>query len=147
MLMKKKIGIVGVSGYGGGEVLRYLANHPEFELVYVAGESSAGAKLVEKFPGVGRMGELEIQKWNPATLPQLDLLFASLPSGESKAALAQVPASVKIIDIGGDHRYAEGWTYGLADVWPDQIKGKSRIYNPGCYPSATLAVLAPLAAG
>ena len=147
MLMKKKIGIVGVSGYGGGEVLRYLANHPEFELVYVAGESSAGAKLVEKFPGVGRMGELEIQKWNPATLPQLDLLFASLPSGESKAALAQVPASVKIIDIGGDHRYAEGWTYGLADVWPDQIKGKSRISNPGCYPSATLAVLAPLAAG
>lgn len=144
--MKKKVGIVGVSGYGGGEVLRYIANHPEFELAYVAGESSAGSKLVEKFPGVGKMGELVIQKWDPAGLAGLDVLFASLPSGESKEALARVPASVKIIDIGGDHRYVEGWTYGLADVWPDDIRGKSRIANPGCYPSATLAALAPLAA-
>ena len=144
--MKKKIGIVGVSGYGGGEVLRYIAMHPEFELVYVAGESSAGVKLVEKFPGAGPLGDLEIQKWNPTALPALDVLFASLPSGESKAALAQVPASVKIIDIGGDHRYAQGWTYGLADVWPDQIRRQSRISNPGCYPTATLAAIAPLAA-
>jgi N-acetyl-gamma-glutamyl-phosphate reductase len=101
---------------------------------------------VEKFPGVGKMGELVIQKWDPAGLAGLDVLFASLPSGESKEALARVPASVKIIDIGGDHRYVEGWTYGLADVWPDEIRGKSRIANPGCYPSATLAALAPLAA-
>jgi N-acetyl-gamma-glutamyl-phosphate reductase len=53
---------------------------------------------------------------------------------------------VKIVDIGGDHRYADGWTYGLADVWPDEIKGKSRIANPGCFPAATLTALAPLLA-
>lgn len=142
-----RIGIVGVSGYGGGEVLRLCANHPQFQVAYVAGESSAGSKLIERFPGLPlEMGELVIQKWDPRALPDLDLLFASLPSGESKEALAAVPAKTKIVDIGGDHRFVEGWTYGLADVWPEQIKGKSRIANPGCYPSATLAALAPLAA-
>ncbi len=144
--MSIRVGIVGVSGYGGGEVLRICANHPAFEVVYVAGESSAGARLIEKFPGIGKLGELRIQKWDPAALPGMDVLFASLPSGESKDALAKAPASVKIVDIGGDHRFAEGWTYGLADVWPDEIRKSSRISNPGCYPSASLTALAPLAA-
>jgi N-acetyl-gamma-glutamyl-phosphate reductase len=57
-----------------------------------------------------------------------------------------VPASTRIVDIGGDHRYVDGWAYGLADVWPDEIKGKTRIANPGCYPAAALAALAPLLA-
>jgi N-acetyl-gamma-glutamyl-phosphate reductase len=142
-----KVGIVGVSGYGGGEALRLVVGHPQFELVYVAGESSAGSPLVDKFPGIGKTGNLVIQKWDPADLPSMDLLFASLPSGESSAALAAVPKSVKIVDIGGDHRFAEGWVYGLADVWPDRIQNATRVANPGCYPAATLSALAPLAAG
>ncbi len=149
-----RIGIVGVSGYGGGEALRLCAGHPWFEVVYVAGESSAGAKLIEKFPGVGlraiesggTLGDLVIEKWDPGALPNLDVLFASLPTGESREALAKVPAHTKIVDIGGDHRFAEGWTYGLADVWPDQIRQASRLANPGCYPSASIAALAPLVA-
>jgi N-acetyl-gamma-glutamyl-phosphate reductase len=143
--MKHRIGIVGVSGYGGGEVLRLAATHPQFEVVYVAGESSAGAKLGEKFPGLeASLGSLQIQKWDPGSLPKLDVLFASLPSGESRDALAKVPADVKVIDIGGDHRYVEGWTYGLADVLPDEIRRSTRIANPGCYPAATLVAIAPL---
>jgi N-acetyl-gamma-glutamyl-phosphate reductase len=144
---KLKVGIVGVSGYGGGEALRLCAVHPHFQVSYVAGESSAGQRLGDRVPALaGELANLIIQKWDPAALPTLDLLFASLPTGESKDGLAKVPPKVKIVDIGGDHRFAEGWTYGLADVWPEQIKGKSRIANPGCYPSATLAALAPLAA-
>jgi N-acetyl-gamma-glutamyl-phosphate reductase len=142
--MSIRVGIVGVSGYGGGEALRLCASHPSFEVTYVAGESSAGSKLVEKFPGIGNLSDLVIQKWDPAALPALDVLFASLPTGESREALARVPSSTKIIDIGGDHRYVEGWTYGLADVYPDQIRKSSRIANPGCYPAATLGALAPL---
>ncbi|MDB5297441.1 MAG: N-acetyl-gamma-glutamyl-phosphate reductase, partial [Phycisphaerales bacterium] len=49
-------------------------------------------------------------------------------------------------DIGGDHRYVDGWTYGLADVWPDKVRGASRVANPGCFPAATLAAVAPLLA-
>ena len=50
--MSIRIGIAGISGYGGGELLRLVANHPAFELVYAAGESSAGQKLIERFPGI-----------------------------------------------------------------------------------------------
>jgi N-acetyl-gamma-glutamyl-phosphate reductase len=141
-----RVGIVGVSGYGGGEALRLCAGHPHFQVVYVAGEGSAGQKLIERFPGIGSIGHLIIEKWNPANLPELDVLFASLPTGESKAALAQVPAKTKVVDIGGDHRFAEGWTYGLADVWPEKIRASTRVANPGCYSAATIAALAPLLA-
>jgi N-acetyl-gamma-glutamyl-phosphate reductase len=141
-----RVGIVGVSGYGGGEALRLCATHPNFDLVYIAGEGSAGQALVDRFPGIGSLGSLTIQKWDPLAIGELDLLFASLPSGDSKEALAKVRPETRIIDIGGDHRYAEGWTYGLADVWPDQIRGATRLANPGCYPSASLVPLAPLIA-
>src|SRR3954452_24881588 len=142
--MSIRVGIVGVSGYGGGEALRLCAGHPAFEVAYVAGESSAGSRLVEKFPGIGELGELTIRKWDPAALPDLDVLFASLPTGESREALARVPAKTRIVDIGGDHRYADGWTYGLADVWPERVRTATRVANPGCYPSATLLAIAPL---
>ena len=140
------IGIVGVSGYGGGEVLRLCAAHPNFKLVYVAGEESAGRPLVDRFPGIGDLGSLLISKWDPAALPTLDLLFASLPSGQSADALRSVRPQTRIVDIGGDHRFAQGWTYGLADVWPDQVRGSTRVANPGCFPAAALGALAPLVA-
>jgi len=142
--MQVRVGILGVSGYGGGEVLRICATHPTFKVVYVAGEGSAGQKLGDRFPGIGALADLQIEKFDPTALPPLDLLFASLPSGQSKEPLAAVSPAVKIIDIGGDHRFVEGWTYGLADVWPDRIKGKTRIANPGCYPAAAITALAPL---
>src|SRR5436190_2950075 len=144
--MSIKVGIVGVSGYGGGEALRLCASHPEFEVVYVAGESSAGGKLGERFPGIGKLSDLVIQKWDPSSLPNVDLLFASLPTGESREPLSRVATHTRIIDIGGDHRFVDGWTYGLADIWPDKIRTATRIANPGCYPAATISALAPLLA-
>lgn len=145
--MSIRVGIVGISGYGGGEALRLCAGHPTFKLAYAAGESSAGQKLIERFPGLNAdLGELVIQKWDPTALPDLDVLFASLPTGESKEALARVPARTRIVDIGGDHRFVDGWTYGLADIWPERMTGQTRIANPGCYPAASLTALAPLAA-
>ena len=146
--MTIRVGIVGISGFGGGEAMRLIAGHPSFELVYAAGEGSAGSRLGDRFPGAPRtLADLVIQKWDPATLPQLDVLFASLPTGASLEAFSRVPQGVKLVDIGGDHRYAEEWTYGLADVWPERLRGADRVANPGCFPAATLIALAPLLAG
>jgi N-acetyl-gamma-glutamyl-phosphate reductase len=140
-----RVGIVGVSGFGGGEVLRLCASHPYFEVVYVSGESSAGQKLRERFPGIpDGLADLMIEKWNPGSCSDLDVLFASLPTGESRPALARVPGRVRVIDIGGDHRFVDGWTYGLADVWPERVRTATRIANPGCYPAAAITALAPL---
>src|SRR5437879_13881659 len=98
--MSIRVGIVGVSGYGGGEALRLCAAHPQFEVVYVAGESSAGSRLIERFPGIGgRVGELQMQKWDPAALPaKLAVLFASLPPGDSKHATARVTNETRTVD-------------------------------------------------
>ena len=145
--MSIRVGIVGISGFGGGEAMRLIASHPSFALVHAAGEGSAGTRLVDRFPGVpAKLAGLVIEKWDPTSLPDLDVLFASLPTGTSAAALARVPQTTKIVDIGGDHRYAEGWVYGLADVWPAGIEGQTRVANPGCFPAATLTALAPLLA-
>ncbi len=143
-----KIGIVGVSGYGGSELLRLCAGHPSFEIAYVAGESTAGQALAQRFPALGGhpAGELVIQPFAPEKTAGVDLLFVSLPTGKSREPLAKVPKNVKVVDVGGDHRFVEGWTYGLTELpgQRDRIRGASRLANPGCYPAAALLALAPL---
>ena len=59
--MSIRVGIVGISGFGGGEAMRLVASHPSFELTYAAGEGSAGSRLVDRFPGVpAKLAELMI---------------------------------------------------------------------------------------
>lgn len=144
-----RVGIVGVSGYGGGELLRLVAGHPALELAYVAGESSAGQTLAQRFPWLaGRdEGALVIQPFEPDKLPDLGLLFVSLPTGKSRDPLARVPQKVKLVDVGGDHRFLDGWTYGLTELPGQraQVARATRLANPGCYAAAALLALAPLA--
>lgn len=76
--MSIRVGIVGISGFGGGEALRLIASHPSFELVYAAGEGSAGSRLIDRFPSVpDKLADLVIEKWDPAALPKLDVLFVN----------------------------------------------------------------------
>ncbi len=143
-----RIGIVGVSGYGGSELLRLCVEHPGFKVVYAGGDSTAGQTLAQRFPALaGRPeGALVVQRFVPEEVKGLDLLFASLPTGKSRDLLARLPAATKIVDVGGDHRFLDGWTYGLTEL-PGQrskIAGSKRLANPGCYPAAALLALAPL---
>src|SRR5438477_375891 len=142
--MSIKVGIVGATGYGGGEVLRLCVGHPAFELRYVGGGNSAGQRLGDHYPGLSRYADLTIERWAPESVPDLDLLFVSLPTGESAQSVAQLPDRLKVVDVGGDHRFADGWTYGLTELWPEQVSGATRVADPGCYPAATLLALAPL---
>ncbi len=146
MSSRKRVGVVGVSGYGGGEILRLCALHPSVQVVYAAGESSAGQRLGTRFPGLsGALADLTIQAFDPRNLPDLDLLFLSLPTGESQKAATELPQELKIVDVGGDHRFVEGWTYGLTEViGPGTIAESQRVADPGCFPAAALLALAPL---
>jgi N-acetyl-gamma-glutamyl-phosphate reductase len=143
-----RVGVVGVSGYGGCEILRLCAQHPAVQVVYAAGQTSAGQRLGSRYMGLGgALADLTIQKFDPHNLPPLDLLFLSLPTGDSRAAAAVLPPDLKLIDVGGDHRFAEGWTYGLTEVTgPAAIADASRVADPGCFPAAALLALAPLVA-
>lgn len=143
---RKRVGVVGVAGYGGGEILRLCAQHPAVQVVYAAGESSAGQRLGNRYPGLsGALADLTIQGFDPRNLPDLDLIFLSLPTGESRAAALNLPPEMKVIDVGGDHRFADGWVYGLTEViGPATIAEAQRVADPGCFPAAALLALAPL---
>ena len=56
-IMSIRVGIVGISGFGGGEAMRLIASHPSFELVYAAGEASAGSRLA-RFIHQGLAGDV-----------------------------------------------------------------------------------------
>src|SRR6202171_157333 len=100
MSSRKRIGVVGVSGYGGGEILRLCALHPAVEVVYTAGESSAGQRLGSRYPALGgALADLTIQAFDPHNLPDLDLLFLSLPTGDSRTAAALLPPDLKLIEV------------------------------------------------
>jgi len=146
MSPKRRIGVVGVSGYGGGEILRLCARHPEVEVVYAAGETSAGQRLGSRYPGLdGKLAELTIAAFDPHELPDLELLFLSLPTGQSQKAVAALPSDLKVVDVGGDHRFVDGWTYGLTEVTgPATVGASNRVADPGCFPAAALLALAPL---
>ena len=146
-----RVGIMGVNGYGGSELLRLCAAHPGFEVVKTYGESTAGQSLAQRFPSLRSkpLGDVMIDRFVPEELSGVDLLFASLPSGQSREPLSKVPASVKVLDVGGDHRFVEGWEFGLTELpgAQERIAASSRVANPGCYSAATILALAPLVAG
>jgi N-acetyl-gamma-glutamyl-phosphate reductase len=148
--MGVRIGIAGVSGYGGSELLRLCAGHPAFEVVHASGESTVGQTLDQRVPALAGhpMGRVAIEKFVPEALEGLDLLFVCLPTGESREPLLRVPRGVRVLDVGGDHRFVDGWTYGLTELPGARraIAGSSRVANPGCYPAAALIPLAPLVA-
>ena len=149
MMRGMNVGIVGISGYGGAELLRLCASHPTFRVSYASGDSTAGQTLRSRFPALAGSptGDLVIQSFAPERVAGVDVLFTSLPTGKSREPLARIDPKIRIVDVGGDHRFVAGWVYGLTEL-PGQrakIRATTRLANPGCYPAASLLALAPLA--
>ncbi|MFI7429159.1 N-acetyl-gamma-glutamyl-phosphate reductase [Micromonospora sp. NPDC049836] len=156
-----RVAVAGASGYAGGELLRLLAGHPEFDLVAATAHSSAGQPVAAVHPQLTGL-DLVFGATDPATLADADLVFLALPHGQSAALAAALPGTVKVVDLGADHRLADAaawaryyggdhagtWTYGLPEL-PGQraaIAAATRVANTGCYAVATTLALAPLIA-
>ncbi|MFU8853982.1 N-acetyl-gamma-glutamyl-phosphate reductase [Micromonospora sp. SL1-18] len=156
-----RVAVAGASGYAGGELLRLLAGHPEFDLVAATGHAQAGRPVAAVHPQLVGL-DLVLGTTDPATLADADLVFLALPHGESAALAAALPPAVKVVDLGADHRlrdadawaryyggpHAGAWTYGLPEL-PGQraaITAATRVANTGCYAVATVLALAPLIA-
>ncbi|MEV6706368.1 N-acetyl-gamma-glutamyl-phosphate reductase [Micromonospora wenchangensis] len=156
-----RVAVAGASGYAGGELLRLIAGHPEFDLVAATAHRQAGAPVTAVHPQLAGL-DLTFAATDPATLADADLVFLALPHGESAALAAELPESVRVVDLGADHRlrdadawsryyggpHAGAWTYGLPEL-PGQraaIAGATRVANTGCYAVAVTLALAPLIA-
>jgi N-acetyl-gamma-glutamyl-phosphate reductase len=157
-----KIGVVGASGYAGGELLRLLAFHPHFEVTAIAAHSNAGELITSIHPQLQTYAGKKFSAFVPRDFDSCELIFLALPHGESAKVIAQLPTTSKIVDLGADYRlesadqwnkyyggdYAGTWTYGLADIEPfkSQISKSSKVANPGCYATSIALGAAPAAA-
>ena len=142
--MGARVAVAGASGYAGGELLRLLAGHPDLEIVAATAHSQVGAPLVSVHPQLAL--DLALTATDPVSLADADLVFLALPHGESAALAAALPATVKVVDLGSDHRGT--WVYGLPEL-PGRraaIAAADRVANTGCYAVATILALAPLIA-
>lgn len=155
-----KVGILGVTGYAGQELLRILKLHPEAELVYLGSSSSAGKNIAEIYPHLSESSPVLEEE----EVPELEVLFVALPHGiAAERAEGLLKRGIKIIDLGADfrlnsHQEYELWyktkhanplllkeaAYGLPELYRSEIQGKALIANPGCYPTASLLPLVPL---
>jgi N-acetyl-gamma-glutamyl-phosphate reductase len=156
-----KIGVIGGSGYAGGELLRLLAGHPHFDVSVVSAHSNAGEKITSIHPQLQSYSGVDFVPFSPTDFDKCELVFLALPHGESAKVVAQLPQTIKIVDLGADFRlkskdswdryyggdYAGSWVYGLAD-FPGksaEIKAASRVANPGCYATSIALGTAPAA--
>jgi N-acetyl-gamma-glutamyl-phosphate reductase len=167
MSNKMNVGIVGVSGYGGGELARLLAQHPDINLTYVTSGTYAGQPLQKALPGASPQLKLTCEKFELSVAAEkCDVLFLAGENGLAmKIAPQLLEAGKKIIDLSADFRlkdvaaYKEWYkaehtapqllshaVYGLPELNKKAIANAQLVANPGCYPTSAALALAPLLA-
>jgi N-acetyl-gamma-glutamyl-phosphate reductase len=159
-----KIGVVGASGYAGGELLRILSTHPLFTIEAVSAHSNAGELITSLHPQLTSLSGQRFSHFSPELFATCELVFLALPHGESAAAVKAITAinpTTKFVDIGADFRledpaawatfyggdYAGHWVYGLPEIkgQSEKIEKTDKVANPGCFATAVALALTPLA--
>ena len=147
----KSVGIIGGSGYTGGELIRLVIHHPALELEFVYSTTRAGKAVTSAHPDL--LGSLDLD-FTDKVNENIDLLFLCLGHGNSRDFLEKHSFSKEtiIIDLGNDFRLNsdqefEGrhFVYGLAELQKDRIEKATAIANPGCFATAIQLALLPLA--
>ncbi|MBB5051211.1 N-acetyl-gamma-glutamyl-phosphate reductase [Afipia massiliensis] len=168
MSTKKKIGILGASGYTGAELVRLLLRHPRVEIAVLTADRRAGQMMGDVFPqfapyDLPRLVTIDEVDWANAGL---DLVFCALPHATTQKVLKDVFAKdpdIKIVDLSADFRledpaaYAKWYghehyaldlqkeaVYGLAEIYRRDIKRARLVANPGCYTTCAQLPLIPL---
>src|SRR5437879_5729168 len=130
------VGVLGASGYAGQELLRLLAGHPGASVAFATAESAAGETL-EGF---------DLTKAADAPLQRAEIVFSCLPHGVSRRYVHEVRAAGRrAVDLSADFRLSPEAVYGLTEVARPRVAGAELVANPGCYPTAALLALLPLA--
>src|SRR6266699_2904565 len=167
MSAKQKIGILGASGYTGADAVRLLARHPNAEISALTANTHAGKAMDEVFPHFFMLELPRLVEWEKVDWTKLDAVFCGLPHGTTQEIIAAVLAAnpaIKILDMSADFRlrdmsvYAQWYghehrapalqgeaVYGLTEFYREKIAAARLVACPGCYPTAVLLALVPLA--
>jgi N-acetyl-gamma-glutamyl-phosphate reductase len=153
-----KIGVVGASGYAGGELLRLLSTHPDFKITVIAAHSHAGESITGLHPHLANFAGQSFSSVSIDNLNKCDLVFTALPHSESAKLIPNLDQQIMIVDLGADYRlidknqwdkyyggpHAGCWTYGLPELTDHRIiANSSRVASPGCYATAIALSIAP----
>jgi len=168
MAEKKKIGILGASGYTGAELVRLLLRHPRVEIALLTADRRAGQMMGDVFPqfapyDLPRLVTIDEVDWAASGL---DLVFCALPHATTQKVLKDVLAKapgIKVVDLSADFRltdpaaYAKWYShahhalelqkeavYGLVEVYRRDIRKARLVANPGCYTTCAQLPLVPL---
>jgi N-acetyl-gamma-glutamyl-phosphate reductase len=117
-----------------------LVGHPALETAGIARSGAGGDELGDVHPHLAGQAGSVFESQAEVSAVEADVCFSCLPSGLLERA--SIAAKV-VVDLSDDHRWAEGWTYGLSEFDRASIGTATAIANPGCYPTATLLCLVP----
>ncbi len=152
------VGIIGASGYTGGELLRFLSKHPHVEIVAATSRQYAGKPLKKVHP---HLQELELEFTDDIHNIDADLIFTATPHGASMKIVPRIiEQDIKVVDLSGDYRFDniktyEKWygmkqenpldaIYGLPEIHREEIKNAQLVANPGCFPTGAILACMPL---
>lgn len=160
-----KIGIIGATGYAGGELVRLLMGHPKAEIVWYGSRSYIDKKYYEVFQNMFQIVDEKCMDDNMEELvKQVDVVFTATPQGFCASVLTEeILSKVKIIDLSADFRikdvktyeewykiehkspqFLEEAVYGLCEVNREAVKKARLVANPGCYPTCSTLSIYPL---
>lgn len=161
-----KVGIIGATGYAGGELVRILMGHKGAEIVWYGSRSYIDQKYADVYRNMFQIVDAKCMDDNiEALADQVDVIFTATPQGFLASVINEnILGKTKIIDLSADFRikdvkvyekwygiehkspqFIEEAVYGLCEVNRDKVKGARLIANPGCYTTCSILTAYPLA--
>ncbi len=163
---KIRAAVLGASGYTGADLIRLAARHPNIAITALIAKGHAGQPLAQVFPHLATLDLPALVTSDEVDWSNIDVAFCGLPHATAHSEIAKLPGRVKVIDMSADFRlrdpavYAEWYggehsapellkeaVYGLTEHYAEKIKTARLVACPGCYPTAVLLALLPLAKG
>ncbi|QYK43325.1 MAG: N-acetyl-gamma-glutamyl-phosphate reductase [Paracoccaceae bacterium] len=161
--MTHRIAILGASGYTGAELVRLIATHPSMRIVALSADRKAGMAMAEVFPFLRHLDLPSLVKIEEIDFSSIDLCFCALPHATTQQVVANLPRSLRIVDLSADFRlrdpaaYAKWYgqphaatdlqaeaVYGLTEFYRDAIRGARLVAGTGCNAAAGQYALRPL---
>ena len=160
-----KVGIIGATGYAGGELVRLLMGHPQAEIVWYVFSSYIDKKYYEVFQNMFQIVDSKCLDDNMEELAaQADVIFTATPQGFCASIInEEILSKVKVVDLSADFRIKdvkvyEEWykithkspqfideaVYGLCEINREDVKKARLVANPGCYPTCSTLSIYPM---
>ena len=161
-----KVGIIGATGYAGGELVRILTGHKEAEIKWFGSRSYIDQKYASVYQNMFQIVDATCMDDNMEKLAsQVDVIFTATPQGLCASLVNEnILSKVKIIDLSADFRikdvatyekwygiehkspqFIEEAVYGLCEIYREDVKNARLVANPGCYTTCSILTAYPLA--